>query len=689
MEFVRLFLAIGLALLPLTGGMGPQSSPSAGSQAVQTVSTAPRAKVTNPHGPIAMPCQDCHTYTSWKPIRALPEFNHDRTSYPLRGMHQKVGCTQCHASLVFRNVSKQCADCHADIHLRKFGTNCESCHSVKGWEVSLKDIQNHQNRFPLVGAHALVDCASCHKGAATGQFQGLSTACFTCHQKDYQTPLFDHVTSGFPTTCESCHSVDSWLGAKFDHLGLTGFALTGMHATIQCSSCHINNKFKGTPADCFSCHQAAFVGSKNPPHVQLGLSHDCGSCHTTTDWNNAKFDHTLFTKYPLTGAHKTVPCAQCHVGGQYVGTPTACSGCHLKNYNATTNPNHAAVQFPLTCELCHSTTAWNPTSFDHSKTKFPLTGLHVQVRCAQCHVNGQFVGTPTDCYACHTKDYNATNNPNHVTAGFPTGCIVCHTTSGWSPASFDHSKTKFPLVGAHTTVTCALCHINNNYTTVPTTCDGCHMPDFNKTTNPNHVTSGFPTGCEVCHTSVAWIPSTFNHSVAFPLTGAHATVKCATCHVNNNYTTLPKDCYGCHLTAFNGTTKPAHVAGGFPTDCTMCHTTIAWVPSSFNHSIGAFPLTGAHTTVACATCHVANNYTTLPTDCYSCHTTAFNGTTNPNHIQAAFPRTCTICHTTVNWTQITFDHTAYTKFPLTGFHATLTCVQCHICLLYTSDAADE
>ena len=51
----------------------------------------------------------------------------------------------------------------------------------------------------------------------------------------------------------------------------------------------------------------------NPPHVQTGLPHDCGVCHSTTDWLNAKFDHNAFTSYPLTGMHATVQCAQCHM----------------------------------------------------------------------------------------------------------------------------------------------------------------------------------------------------------------------------------------------------------------------------------------------------------------------------------------------------------------------------------------
>ena len=113
--------------------------------------------------------------------RAIPEFDHNQTKYPLRGMHQSVSCTQCHVKSVFTNVGQSCQDCHADIHKRQLGANCEQCHTVRGWQVSVQQVQQHNNRFPLTGAHAAVDCDSCHKGAATGQFQTLSTQCYSCH----------------------------------------------------------------------------------------------------------------------------------------------------------------------------------------------------------------------------------------------------------------------------------------------------------------------------------------------------------------------------------------------------------------------------------------------------------------------------------------------------------------------------
>ncbi len=129
MDRRRWHLTIGMALLPFLVSMAQKPAdnprPSVG---------GPQAKVTNPHGPLAIPCQNCHTYTSWKPIRSKPEFNHDNTGYPLRGMHEKVACTQCHTSLVFKNVSTNCADCHADIHRRQFGANCRKLPHREGLE---------------------------------------------------------------------------------------------------------------------------------------------------------------------------------------------------------------------------------------------------------------------------------------------------------------------------------------------------------------------------------------------------------------------------------------------------------------------------------------------------------------------------------------------------------------------------
>ena len=639
------------------------------------------AATRSPHGPLAIPCQNCHTFSSWKPIRNSPEFDHNTTRYPLRGMHKSVACAQCHTKPVFTNVGKQCADCHADIHRRTLGAQCEQCHSVMGWVVSVKSVRDHQNRFPLLGAHAVLECSSCHQGAATGQFRGLPTDCTGCHMGTYmRTKAPNHQAIGFPTGCNQCHSsMDTWQGASFDHARFGGFALTGAHARLDCASCHVGGHFQGTPSNCVSCHLKDFNATTNPNHPKAGFPQTCSQCHNTNTWTGAVFDHTAFAGFALTGAHTSLACTQCHVGGKFQGTPTNCVGCHLNDFNNTKDPAHAASGFPQTCAQCHTTLSWAGARFDHSSTGFPLTGAHGGLNCTQCHVGGKYAGTPATCIGCHTNDFNTAKNPDHLGLGFPQTCTQCHTTTTWTGAKFDHTAmTSFPLTGAHVNLVCSQCHVGGKFAGTPKDCASCHLPTFQKTTNPNHVAAGFPTDCSLCHTTVQWPGAAFDHSkTLFPLVGAHLSLSCASCHANGVFKGLSTACSSCHLKDFNGATNPNHVSSGFPQQCELCHAATAWSPSTFNHSTTAFPLTGAHTTVACANCHIGGRYAGTPTDCYSCHRTDYTGTTNPNHVAAAFPTTCSTCHTTLRWTGAIFNHT---WFPIySGAHQGkwTTCADCH------------
>ena len=393
---------------------------------------------------------------------------------------------------------------------------------MKGWQVSFNAIRTTRTGSRWWGRTRWWQCEECHKNAAAGQFVGLSTACYSCHQKDFQTPVINHAAAGFSTSCETCHTMNTWFNAKFDHLKYTGYALTGTHATLPCTACHINNVFTGTPTDCYSCHQSDFTTATIRRTCSSAYRTIASTCHSTSNWLNAKFDHALFANYPLTGMHATLTCTQCHINNNYVNTPTACYACHQADFTGATSPNHVASGFPTDCSVCHTTSGWSPSTFNHSTGPFPLTGAHISVPCAQCHTNNNYTTVPTDCYSCHKADYTGATNPNHVSAGFPTTCTTCHNTTSWTQATFDHNNTAFPLTGAHITVPCAQCHVNNNYTTLPTACYGCHQADFTGTTNPNHVSSGFPTDCTLCHNTTDWTSIDFQSLVmSFPLTGAH------------------------------------------------------------------------------------------------------------------------------------------------------------------------
>ncbi len=457
-------------------------------------------------GELGFRCEVCHTPRSWQTQRTLFDV-HGRTRFPLAGMHARVDCDACHRgrpASQYATTPTDCASCHVQSYSNArnpshtgggFSKSCEGCHTVYGWRPAT-GIDHNKTRFPLVGAHQLVDCARCHTG---GRFAGTPIDCWSCHQANYdRTTNPNHVASGFPRTCDSCHSATAWRPASAIDHSKTRFPLTGAHQGVDCTRCHAGNQFAGTPTDCWSCHQPAYNATTNPSHVASGFPRTCESCHTTAAWKPASFDHGK-TRFPLTGAHKSVDCARCHAGGRYTGTPTDCYSCHQDKYSAARNPDHSG--FPRTCEACHSTNAWTPARFDHNATRFPLTGAHRSVDCSRCHGNGRYAGTPTDCYSCHQGDYNKTSNPNHAAAGFPTRCLDCHTTNGWRPASFDHDGSFFPInSGRHRGVwsSCSDCHTNpGNYRVFE--CVNCHAHAKSEMDGKHRGVGGYSYSSPACY----------------------------------------------------------------------------------------------------------------------------------------------------------------------------------------------
>ncbi|MEW6051773.1 MAG: cytochrome c3 family protein [Candidatus Zixiibacteriota bacterium] len=546
--------------------------------------------------------------------------------------------------------------------------DCQDCHTADSWSALRSPVQfNHDvTGFSLTGAHATAQCIGCHKDPV---FNHVGVACADCHA--------DHHQGQLGLACQNCHTPRDWQNRK-DMLELhsqKGFALTGMHAVADCEACHRNqarNEYGGTPMDCMGCHAETYAATTDPNHVAAGFQSNCEQCHHAASgtWKNASYTHP--SSFVLTGAHQQVNCMSCHAAS-FAGTPNDCYSCHSPDFLATSDPNHSQSGFTHECAICHTTAQWRPANYNHAATGFPLTGRHQTVACGDCHATS-YAGTPTDCYSCHQTAFAGTTNPNHASANFSHDCISCHSTNGWTPSSFDHNTTAFPLTGRHTTVTCIDCHATG-YAGTSSDCYSCHQTAFEGVSSPNHVSFGFSHDCTVCHSTNAWIPSSFDHNAtAFPLTGKHRTVTCTDCHTTG-YAGTPSDCYTCHQTAFEGVSNPNHVASGFSHDCTTCHSTSAWTPANFNHSATAFPLTGAHQTVSCIDCHTTG-YTGTPSDCYTCHQTAFNGTTNPNHVTSGFSHDCVSCHSTTAWTPATFDHNL-TGFPLTGQHALTACLACH------------
>lgn len=404
-----------------------------------------------------------------------------RKSTPLGGVasHAAIGgnCEACHAAPTgTKTMDTLCLDCHTDIQTERTNPSslhgalqdvqsCRSCHTEhKGENASLTSAS--LNNFPhstvgfALDAHVKTaagqpfTCADCHtalnqKPLLAGAYRFDANYCVDCHI-NYQADFVATHTTDFGTKCMDCHDgVDRY--TNFDHNTLT-FPLDGKHVEVKCNGCHNQVRqvadFKRAPSTCVGCHQLDDVH-------QGAFGADCVGCHNTTNWQDATFDHSQ-TAFPLTGGHITVKCADCHVNKVYKGTPTDCVSCHA-------DPEVHKGQFGTDCASCHTTTDWKDvTTFDHMRTKFPLTGAHTAVKCADCHVNNVFKGTPTTCISCHTDPHKGQ---------FGTDCNSCHSTGSWKGATFKHN---FPLNhGGEGTIPCATCHTDpNNYKSY--TCYNCH-----------------------------------------------------------------------------------------------------------------------------------------------------------------------------------------------------------------------
>jgi hypothetical protein len=446
---------------------------------------------------LGLHCGDCHTPQSWKDV-APAKWNHtDVTGFRLEGVHLTLDCADCHRENGLGKTTADCFVCHQEIfksakepdHVAAgFPTQCELCHrSTATWQGAV-----FSHKFLLVGRHKVTACSDCHQ---SGQYIGLSTACASCHLKDYNgTNNPNHKQAGFPTDCVVCHgdSANSWITAGFNH---SQFVLKGKHKTTACADCHQNGLYAGTPTTCIACHLKDYNSANDPNHQQGGFSTDCVTCHGdgAAGWGGADFVHS---KFVLNGKHKLTACTDCHKNGQYTGTPSACSSCHLNDYNGTNNPNHKQANYSTNCVTCHGDGAqsWSGASLNHDQF-WPLQGAHKTLSCDTCHSKGY--NLPKDCYGCHAANYNSTTNPNHKSAGYSTSCQNCHlpTHISWTQAVFSHS---FPIKsGRHAGFSCTDCHLTSNYNQF--SCIDCHTHSKSTVDAGHSDVGGYSYNSQACY----------------------------------------------------------------------------------------------------------------------------------------------------------------------------------------------
>jgi hypothetical protein len=349
-------------------------------------------------------CAKCHQAAAWAKV----QFDHDRTSLPLKDAHTKVACDGCHASKQYAGTPATCAACHRldDVHGGRHGTQCETCHTSVGWKRITFD-HDQQTDFRLLGRHRDVACSGCHLG--TLYQEKVPTDCYGCHRPD------DAHKGSRGRKCQDCHDPRDWKRTDFDHDRDTTFPLRGAHAKVACEGCHRGNvKTDEPPRRCYGCHRA-----DDPHRGEQGER--CGQCHHEKRWDqDVFFDHDI-SRFPLIGLHRIVPCEECHATAAYADTPMECLACHQDD-------DHHDGRLGRDCAACHNPNGWARWIFDHdARTDFALDGAHAGLVCEACHTtpNVERATASAACFGCHEAD-------DAHRGGFGRLCGACHTTEDFA-----------------------------------------------------------------------------------------------------------------------------------------------------------------------------------------------------------------------------------------------------------------
>lgn len=376
------------------------------------------------------------------------------------------------------------------------------------------------------------------------------------------------------------------------------------------------------------------------------------------------FDH-MTTGFPLDGAHSTVDCEACHVGGVFEELSTQCIACHDGVFSIGLSPSHIPV-FD-SCEVCHSTLSFTESSaalMDHSV------------------INGQ------SCVTCHDGVTATGKTPNHIPSS--DACDVCHSINAWTPIlAFDHSQVTGQCYDCHngidatgkgashisSTNVCDACHLstdqwapvlpdNVDHSQVMGICSSCHNNIIAQGKGPFHIET--TDECNLCHSTVAWRPAAGvggipDHSTFQPtecvschngITASgkapghiNSTDMCDSCHQRHpaNWSPVPNSsvdhnevlgtCSSCHDNVIATGKGPAHIVT--IAECDTCHTVNGWIPAAGGPGGG----TPDHSTF-------------LPTDCAGCHNGITASGKIPSHINST--DMCASCHQPfpANWAPV-------------------------------------
>ena len=310
------------------------------------------------------------------------------------------------------------------------------------------DFDHDSAKFILSGAHLKVDCKVCH---VRNVYKGIPVACEECHSTSSLIAKTKKPNEHFDSveSCDNCHKVDTWIGARIDHDSVIG--------------------------TCIDCHNNIVTTGRTSDHIQS--VDECQECHTTRCWKQSGFDHEVITGN----------CYSCHNGSTAKGKS--------KKHRLSSNE----------CHDCHHVKNWKSKTFDHKGIKSGCLSCHQNIlpalphpennKCEECHstekkwpqVRFKHEGTSEMCINCHGNKKSV----HHfiVTSSVNNRCDDCHrSTSSWvTNLRYNHEVADYQEHRANTK--CVVCHLSNSsavlwqFAAYKPKCAGCHASNFNTTSH--------------------------------------------------------------------------------------------------------------------------------------------------------------------------------------------------------------
>lgn len=343
----------------------------------------------------------------------------------------------------------------------------------------------------------------------------------------------------------------------------------------------------------------------------------------------------------------------------------------------------------------------------------PLSATHAQERgleqrCEECHGDAP-QAMASACGTCHREILDGIAGKSGLHAQLPgvERCGTCHSEhhgeeyqlvsaatfarSGIAERSaYAHDGLDFRLQGAHEKLTCKQCHAhaddvllakgNRRFLGLDQSCASCHK-------DPH---SGKLPDCASCHDQSAPFAKAalFEHTSAFPLSGAHAGLGCAQCHEPGSarafeaYATAGakpalRKCMDCHESPHR-----SEFLRAVALDCDGCHSAQAQgftaAKASLTpeqHALSGFALVAPHDKQQCSQCHQqgleSSRPARKPQDCVACHADPHGGQFKE--------LTCAQCHGGEHFAPSLFDAARHAAagFALRDSHSALECKACH------------